>query len=250
MTHADEVVALANSQDGDKYIFGAEVSMSDTDPDAFDCSELIQWVCGRLSVSPRMPDGSWYQARHCNNYGKMISVAEAIGTKGALLFRFVPADGWESGSRPSAAHVAISLGDGTTMEARSSRHGVGHFSAYGRGWTQGALIPGVEYKNIPAPPTPDPEEELTAMQIEMPTLKLYDGYVTKDRPHMQPYVRLEQGLLLAAGLPDPNSEDPRTMCDGKRGPGTTGRIKQFQDARGLTVDGITGSQTWAALLNQ
>ena len=40
----DAFVELLLSQDGDRYIFGHEVSPSDSDPDAFDCSELVQWA--------------------------------------------------------------------------------------------------------------------------------------------------------------------------------------------------------------
>lgn len=151
-TPISEVVELALSQEGDDYIFGTEVSVSDSNPRAFDCSELVQWACGRAGVDPTMPDGSWIQARHCNKYALLLPVEEAIDIYGALLFKF--AGDPFSGGRPSSAHVAFSLGDGTTMEARSSRHGVGTFSAYGRGWTHAALIPGTVYgyrgvENVP-----------------------------------------------------------------------------------------------------
>lgn len=143
MTHITEIVDLCLSQDGDRYVFGAEAAPSDTDPDAFDCSELIQWACGRAGLVPVMPDGSWIQARHCKNHATMISVSAGIAQYGALLFRFV-GDPF-TGGRPSAAHVAMSLGDGTTIEARSSRYGVGVFTATGRGWTHAAIIPGADY---------------------------------------------------------------------------------------------------------
>lgn len=143
MTPIENIVQTALSQEGDDYIFGAEASPSDSNPDAFDCSELIQWSCARNAVDPIMPDGSWYQARHSRNYGLLTTVDEGIHTRGALLFKF---DGDPfTGGRPSGAHVALSLGDGTTMEARSSRYGVGTFSAIGRGWTHAGRIPGADY---------------------------------------------------------------------------------------------------------
>ncbi|WP_163870143.1 hypothetical protein [Myxococcus eversor] len=58
-------------------------------------------------------------------------MAEALRTRGALLYR--------------PGHVAISLGDRRTIEARGSAYGVNIFSANGRGWTSGALIPGLKY---------------------------------------------------------------------------------------------------------
>jgi cell wall-associated NlpC family hydrolase len=63
--------------------------------------------------------------------GTDVSVDKALHTRGALLFR--------------PGHVAISLGDGRTIEARGSAYGVNIFSAQGRGWTSGALIPGLKY---------------------------------------------------------------------------------------------------------
>lgn len=147
-TPINSVVELMLSQEGDRYVFGVEVSLSDTNPAAFDCSELVQWACARAGVSPTMPDGSWIQARHCKNYGTLIPVEEAIGIRGALLFRF-SSDPF-SGVRPSSAHVAMSLGNGKTIEARGTRYGVGIFSALDRGWTHAARIPGCDYPTTEA----------------------------------------------------------------------------------------------------
>jgi hypothetical protein len=46
------------------------------------------------------------------------------------------------GGRPSQAHVAISLGDGKTIEARGKKYGVGTFDA-GNRFEYGAIIPGL-----------------------------------------------------------------------------------------------------------
>lgn len=143
MTHADEIVAFALSQDGDSYVFGAEASPDDVNPDAFDCSELVQWACARAALDPTMPDGSWWQARHCRNHDTLITLDEALRTRGALLFKFSSTP--FEGGRPSSAHVAISLGNGLTIEARSSTYGVGMFTAEDRGWTHAGLIPGAQY---------------------------------------------------------------------------------------------------------
>ena len=56
-----------------------------------------------------------------------MSVEQALKTRGALLFYFSqPPTG---AGRPAEAHVAISLGDGRTIEARSTKDGVGVFQA-------------------------------------------------------------------------------------------------------------------------
>jgi peptidoglycan hydrolase-like protein with peptidoglycan-binding domain len=116
----------ALGQEGKAYIFGAEVRASDNDPQAFDCSELVEWAARRAGVT--VPDGSINQI----NAARPMSVEQALRTPGALLFR--------SGD-PN--HIAISLGDGRTIEARGRQHGVGIFSAEGRGWTRAGTIPGL-----------------------------------------------------------------------------------------------------------
>jgi peptidoglycan hydrolase-like protein with peptidoglycan-binding domain len=126
---AEAFVQRALAQNGDRYVFGAETNLNDANPDTFDCSELVQWAAAQVGVS--IPDGTMNQLPHIQRAGGSISVEEALRTRGALLFR--------------PGHVAISLGDGRTIEARGSRYGVGIFPANGRGWTAGGLIPGMQY---------------------------------------------------------------------------------------------------------
>jgi hypothetical protein len=140
---ATQVVDLALSQEGDRYIFGVEVSPDLLNPGAFDCSELVQWIGARLGIRPAVPDGSWIQWQHAKRHGTLIGVTHATETKGALLFRFGSPP--ESRARPTSAHVAISQGNGRTIEARSTRYGVGQFPTANRGWTHASLIPGVTY---------------------------------------------------------------------------------------------------------
>lgn len=127
-----KIVASALGQVGDAYVYGAETSPSDPNPDAFDCSELIQWACERNGVN--MVDGSSAQLAYCRAHGTVISVEQAINTRGALLF--------------ANGHVALSLGNGRTVEALNRSYGVTTMNARGRvtvTWVAGALIPGVKY---------------------------------------------------------------------------------------------------------
>lgn len=139
---SDEVVVsaveAALTQVGKPYVFGAEVSPSDADPDAHDCSELVEWAFARAGAL--IPDGSWNQVTRCRDFLTLVPADAAIAVRGALLFRF-KGDPF-AGKRPRQAHVAISLGDGRTVEARSRAAGVGIFDAAGRGWTHAGLVPG------------------------------------------------------------------------------------------------------------
>lgn len=135
---AKQIVALALIQVGKPYIFGYEVKFGDPDPKAFDCSELVEWVCARLGVTPRMPDGSYNQFSHCQRYGTLISLDEAKTTEGALVFR--------RGKNFAIEHVGFSDGKGNTIEARGKNYGVG-FWPWRLNWTDAARIPGVVYED-------------------------------------------------------------------------------------------------------
>jgi cell wall-associated NlpC family hydrolase len=129
----------ARAQAGDRYIFGVEAKLSDVDPDAFDCSELVQWAAARAGVD--ITDGATYQYLALKQQGMVIPVEEAARTPGALLFSF-SSEPRPGGGRPSRAHVAISLGDGQTIEARGRAYGVGEF-AVGSRFQYAAVIPGL-----------------------------------------------------------------------------------------------------------
>jgi cell wall-associated NlpC family hydrolase len=129
----------ALAQDGDPYVWGAEANVSDADPHAFDCSELIQWAAGRAGVE--LPDGSWNQYLAMEQAHSTMSVDQALHTPGALLFSFSSTPTAGAG-RPSQAHVAISLGDGRTIEAQSPETGVGVHQA-GHRFNYAAVVPGL-----------------------------------------------------------------------------------------------------------
>lgn len=126
----DQFVAIALQQAGKRYVFGAEAKASDPNPRSFDCSELVEWAAARVGINPRMPDGSANQLAHCRRHGTTLSVQQGINTKGALLFQ--------------PGHVAISLGNGKTIEAMNPSAGVRQGNANGRGWTSAGKIPGAK----------------------------------------------------------------------------------------------------------
>jgi cell wall-associated NlpC family hydrolase len=118
-----EFLRQALSQNGTPYVFGAEANPNNPNPRALDCSELVEWAAARAGV--RFPDGSAAQIAAA----RPMSVEQALRTPGALLYR--------------PGHIAISLGDGRTIEARGRAHGTGIFNANGRGWTRAGTIPGM-----------------------------------------------------------------------------------------------------------
>jgi cell wall-associated NlpC family hydrolase len=137
----EQFVQAALAQEGDPYVWGVNADLGDADPDAFDCSELIEWAAAQAGV--QMPDGSWYQYLELEARGTTMSVEEALQTRGALLFWF-SSEPTADGGRPSEAHVAISLGDGRTIEARGTEYGVGSWTGSTERFNYAGVIPGLE----------------------------------------------------------------------------------------------------------
>jgi cell wall-associated NlpC family hydrolase len=160
---AEDFVQAALAQVGDAYVYGHEVGLDDLNPTTFDCSELVQWAAHRAGVE--LQDGSYNQYLELRGEGAEITVDQALHTRGALLFWFSepPTPG---GGRPSGAHVAISLGDGTVVEAADEEDGV-EISPAGDRFNYAATIPQLDTAApeaaaaatvLPPAPLPDPTD--------------------------------------------------------------------------------------------
>ena len=145
-----QVADLAMTQSGKRYVFGVENDSKRVGTSSeWDCSELVQIVCRDLGVKPVVPDGAYWQWRHCRNNNTMITVDQARRIPGALLF-----GGTGKGTgRDAIWHVAISRGDDTTIEARNTKYGTGSWPI-GTRFQFAALIPGVDHAGTPPPYTP------------------------------------------------------------------------------------------------
>lgn len=132
---AMDFVSLAIAQSGKTYVWGANDPASNVSPTGFDCSSLVQWCAARLGVSlPRVSGDQWLA---CSM--DQISVADAMRTRGALLFV-------DSPGVPGGQHVAISLGDGSNViEALNQRYGVGQYPADWTPFDRAALVPAFDY---------------------------------------------------------------------------------------------------------
>lgn len=122
-------VYWAVRQMGDRYVYGDPPEPRDPDPKEFDCSGLVVWAAAQAGVSG-IPHQSEAQINRFAAGGGEISVQAGIDTVGAVL--------WHSG------HIAISLGNGKTIEAANPNDGVGSFTAHGR-FTRAARIPELRY---------------------------------------------------------------------------------------------------------
>ena len=202
----ERFLEAALAQEGDDYVFNAHTDPNDPDPDAFDCSELVEWAAAQTGV--KMGEASFYQYLELKNANHLMSVEDAMNTPGALLFSFStePVPG---GGRPEKAHVAISLGDGRTIEAMGTNYGVRQADAEGR-FNYAGLIPGMDYSEYvdvdallnptePAfSPMPDPNAHLDAAALN-------EGGVDTDVDMLPDHFEVKYGL-------DP--EEPDSDGDG------------------------------------
>lgn len=109
------MVAFALAQNGKPYLWGA------SGPGSYDCSGLVQAATAAAGRTLTKPSASQWAAIQAA--GKTLPLDTAIRTRGALLYK--------------PGHIAISLGNGSTIEAMGSAYGVCIGNASGRGWTGG-----------------------------------------------------------------------------------------------------------------
>ncbi len=137
--HLHTFLSAANAQRGDEYIFGVMDRLDDPDPKAFDCSMLVQWSAHQAGTD--LPRNAWDQYKWLHDRGMVIPVDQAIHTPGAVLFSFNSDP--NGNSAPVHQHVAISTGDGKTVEALGRQYGVGSWDATPKRFQYAAVIPGI-----------------------------------------------------------------------------------------------------------
>jgi cell wall-associated NlpC family hydrolase len=230
MTTGSDIVKLARQHLGERYILGA-FAPKDNDKwkGPWDCAEFASWVafqttglllgCTDNRANPATADaysGAW--ARDAAVSERAISIGQAKVLAGALLVRKPPPKG--------IGHVAISRGDGTTIEAHSAATGVSEHSIDGRRWDLAVLLPLVEYPAGVAPDVFRPPEDVV-MRLTSP-------------PMHGPRVKALQRALKSRGF------DPGKV-DGVFGPHTEAAVRAFQLQSALVADGEAGRTTLTKL---
>ena len=190
----------------------------------WDCAEFASWVvfqgagilygCVDDSANPASVEaytGAW--KHDALKVGKRIDVAKAAGIAGAFVLRYPPAPG-------KMGHIALSDGQGGTIEAKSHAEDVTQDVIDGRRWDTGILVPGVVYDETSAPLDVHPPNKVIRMGVANP-------------PDV---VRAIQIALRDAGI------DPGPI-DGKYGPLTMAAVAAFQKLKHIVMDGEVGPQT-------
>ncbi|WP_439635787.1 CHAP domain-containing protein [Oceanicaulis sp.] len=143
----NDLVRIASAHIGEAYHLGAVAEMDNKDyAGPWDCADFVSWcvyqaygVKAGVTSAGHPYSGAWIT--HAENPAHALTVEAAFETPGAVLVR-----------RPhhyGAGHVAISDGQGGTIEARGQRYGVVRAKGQGRVWDLGSTIAGVAYQGPP-----------------------------------------------------------------------------------------------------
>jgi N-acetylmuramoyl-L-alanine amidase len=227
----DQLVDIAGKHCGigERYRFGAFVAKNDAAARGpWDCAEFVSWCiyqaagvlygCDDNSGNPAKADAyTGYWERDARKLGRMISVEEAAGIPGAVVLRYPPATG--------IGHIALSDGNGGTLEAKSKASGVVRDVIRGRRWDTGVLIDGIHYRA----PT-------RGIAVTPPPRVYFVGAEGMDKDT----IGAIQDKLRAAGF-DPGPSD------GTFGHQTAEAVLAFQTQRNLLADGEVGPETARAL---
>ncbi len=226
MVTGTDLLRLAETRLGEKYVNVLVPKDNANWHGPWDCAEFASWVvfqkaqelfgCLDNNGNPSITEsysGAW--ARDARNSTlPTASQAAANVTAGMILIRKPPGPG-------RMGHVAITDGQGGTVEAAGANLGVRRDKVEGRLWHFCAQIPGVQYEPTGAVVPPRPLPMLLA--LEDPNVK-------------SPLVLQVQRALKDAGF----SPGP---LDSEYGPQTAAAVFAFQTTHRLVADGIVGPLT-------
>jgi len=219
-----EIVGIAETKLGQRYVFGADVPLNDrswTGP--WDCAEYCSWAvyqvaqivygCTNDNDPPDKADaytGAW--KNDVLKLGIQVPVGEAATIQGAMLLR----------RDANSGHIVISNGDGNrTLEARGAKYGVMRYVIADRVWDYGVLVPGIQYDR-----TRLPVSYTRPLVIRNSEIGRFSGIaVTKLQRRLA-----ELGFY--EGSPTGDYDDKTEIA-----------VRDFQVSRGLTPDGQLAAET-------
>ena len=230
MATGKDLVKLGDRHRGEAYVLGAFAPKDNPNwKGPWDCAEFASWLtfqctgvlvgCVDNSKSPSVADaysGAWMRDAAASHHP--ISLGQAKATAGAVLVR-KPAPG-------GIGHVAISRGDGSTIEAHSAKRGVTNDKVDGRHWDIAMLLHGLDYPDLLRVAIFSPPSSII-LRLTMPPMR---GKLVKEAQQALKRKKVDPGVI-----------------DGIYGPHTEAAVRAFQLLNGLVPDGELGPQTRALL---
>ena len=191
-----------------------------------DCSGLFVWAFKQLGGAIYHGSNSIYDRYCTSEKGKLTDELKKKLLPGTAVF----VD--KSGNK---SHIGLYIGNGKVIEASGTQAGVCISNITAGKWSYYGLLKNVDYsaQNAPEDPSGGIGDKLPA--VNYPTLK---------RGCKGQYVKELQILLNKKGY-----SLGSYGIDGDFGSATQAAVVAFQKDHGLTPDGIAGTITWEALLN-
>lgn len=198
---------------------------------AYDCAQLTRYAC--KAGGQELVSGSNAQWKK-TDWEKKGTIDSLPDVPGVILYHM--------DSNGEMSHTGVCVGNGYAVEARSAAYGVVKTAVKSRSWTHWAALPGVLNEDGEQSSTTTNQAQESTSQAQNGTA----GTVVTDMSTLRngstgTQVKVLQFLLNEKGF-DCGS------ADGIWGKKTIAAVKAFQKAKGLTVDGVVGKNTWTKLL--
>jgi cell wall-associated NlpC family hydrolase len=212
---------------------------------AADCSGYMRWARKQLTGDNVSASANGMYGQ-CSQRGTMDTFPHKPGV---LLFI-------DNGTtaNPHKKHVGCYVGGGQVIQASCVAEGIKKGKRTSK-WTHWG-IPSwmvcdvVSDTYIPADDTtPDADADESSAAADDDEVQ-YTHMPTLRKGDRGKQVANLQGYLVRKGYAMPNSKKADGTYDGIFGVETLAKVKAFQRARKLTVDGIVGPKTWTALLGK
>ena len=204
-----------------------------------DCVGLIKgycWTNGGVGVAEAIGTdktfSSNYGANGCPDKGanSMFSYAKRKGCKWGTISTLQEVPGL---ALRAEGHVGVYVGGGYAIEECGFNYGCVKTKVSERKWTHWYQLPFIDYGDALEEDTPAKDSMLTSEAL---TRNLKKGCTGDD-------VKQLQANLLKLGY-----SLPKYGADGKFGSETCAAVRAFQEAQGLTVDGVYGPATHAVMM--
>lgn len=194
---------------------------------AYDCAQLTRYSCKAAGQALVSGANSQWTKTAWEAKGTIDTLPDAPGV---ILYH--------ANGNGRMTHTGVYIGDGYSVEAKGANTGVVKTEVKNRSWTHWAALPGV-LTGEEAPPKTEIVQQPTVGKTEGKLVTVELRQIQKGSECAE--VKTVQRLLNAMGY-------DCGEVDGIFGTKTASAVKAFQKAKGLTVDGIVGAMTYAALM--